>query len=120
MPRLLAAARVVGFVVLIVAAGAVSYQTIHTWRLFYSADPNSSSAMHYYGFTSSWTFFLPSLLAAATAALGGLALLRDRSSGNWLRVFYEVVYVALALYTLRVLWRTLYQAYDPTHSGPFL
>jgi hypothetical protein len=120
MPRLLAGARVVVFVVLLLAAGALSYQTVHTWRLFFLAGPKASSAMHYFGFTSSWTFFLPSLLVAATVALGGAALLRDRHSGQWARVVYEIAYVLLALYTFHVLWRTLYHAYDPSHSGPLL
>ena len=120
MTRLFAMIRIALVVAVFIAAMTVSYQAVHTWQLAFASDPNASENLHFYGFTSRWTFFFPSLLIAVSLALSSVAFLRDRQSRNTMRLLYEVACSALAFYILYILWKTIYLAYNPYHSGPFL
>jgi hypothetical protein len=118
--KALASVRVAAVACIWLACILIAYQVIHTWHLWTSAAPDSSEHPHYFALTSPWTFFLPSLLFAALAALCALPFLRDPTSRSWLRLAVELITTAVVLVGAWVLWHTLYLAYNPNHSGPFL
>ena len=106
--------RFAGAALLLVGAIAAELSVVRTWRLHIAQIPDS---YNYTAFTSVCTFFWPSTLAIALIVAGAVNSLRIQPATKG-RVVFELFYLVLALYFLIVLYRTMWWAYDPSHSGP--
>lgn len=108
--------RILAFCALALAAIYTEASLVSTWRL---AIVGIENLPNYTGFTSVWTFFWPCSVAI---------LLVVAAAGSWLRAgpiskgqaWFDLGYFLVALYFLFLVHRTVWFAYNPSHSGPAL
>lgn len=117
-PLLVASARCVGFVGVVLASSYVAWKDLANWHLMNNENPGLPPNLS--SFTSVWGPAFAFFLVCMCSVVGCLSLLRDIKSTRILRMILEFVYVGLVLYTLTVISKVVYFCYNPYHSGPSL
>lgn len=109
--------RIVAFCVLALAATYTEISLISTWCVHIARVPDDLP--HYTSFTSVWTFFWPCSIAILLVLAGAVNWLGDQPISK-ARAWFVLAYFVTALYFLFLVHRTMWFAYDPSHSGPAL
>ncbi|TFG80530.1 MAG: hypothetical protein E4H23_02235 [Chrysiogenales bacterium] len=118
LPKLVAAARWLAFLVIVIVSGAMAWKVIGIWQASLGLSPNLNNAI--VGITSPWHPFYTFLLTCLLCVLGAVPMLRERRSLSVPRLVFELAYTILALYLLYTIYVVLFTSFSNTVSGPLL
>jgi hypothetical protein len=118
LPKLIAAARWLAFLVVVAASGSIAWKVAGIWQSSMGLFPDQDNAI--LGITSPWHPFYAFLLACFLCVLGAIPMLRERRSLSLPRLVFELMYFVLALYLMVVISDVLFYAFSTGSSGPAL
>lgn len=111
LPRLVATARWLAFLVITVASGAIAWKVIGTWQGTLGLLPEFDNAI--VGLASPWNPFFTFLLTCLICILGAVPMLRDRRNPGLPRLLMELVYLILSLYLLYAIYQVVFASFAP-------
>jgi len=118
LPKLIAAARWLAFLVIVIASGAIAWKVIGIWQASLGLFPDQDNAI--LGINSPWHPFYTFLLTCSLCVLGAVPMLRDRRNLSVPRMVFELAYIILALYLLYTIYEVLFTSFSTAISGPAL
>ncbi|MCJ7525666.1 MAG: hypothetical protein MUP71_10675 [Candidatus Aminicenantes bacterium] len=118
LPKLVALARWLAFLVIVIVSGAMAWKVIGIWQASLGLLPNLNNAI--VGITAPWHPFYTFLLTCFLCVLGAVPMLRERRSLSVPRLVFELAYTILALYLLYTIHEVLFASFSTAVSGPLL
>lgn len=118
LPKLIATARWLAFLVIVIVSGAMAWKVIGIWQASLGLIPGPNNAI--LRITSPWHPFYTFLLTCFLCVLGAMPMLRERRSLSVPRLVFELAYAILALYLLYTIYVVLFTSFSNTVSGPLL
>lgn len=118
LPKLVALARWLAFLVIVIASGAVAWKVAGIWQASMGLFPDANNAI--LGINSLWHPFYTFLLTCFLCILGAVPLLRDRRNLSVPRMVFELIYLVLSLYLLYTISEVLFYSFSAGSSNPFL
>jgi hypothetical protein len=110
LPKLVALARWLAFLVITVASGAIAWKVIGTWQGTLGLLPEFDNAI--VGLSSPWNPFFTFLLTCFICVLGAVPMLRDRRNLGLPRLLMELVYLILSLYLLYAIYQVVFASFS--------
>ena len=111
LPRLVATARWLAFVIIVVASALIAWKIVGIWQGTLGLFPEFDNAI--VGVSSPWNPFYTFLLACFICVLGAVPMLRDRRNLGLPRLVIELVYLILSLYLLYAISQVVFASFSP-------
>lgn len=118
LPRLIATARWLAFLIIVIASGAVAWKVAGIWQTSMGLFPDTNNAI--LGMNSPWHPFYTFLLTCFLCVLGAAPMLRERRNLSAPRMIFELVYSILALYVLYTMSEIIFSSIANGSSATFL
>ncbi len=118
LPKLVALARWLSFLVIVIVSGAMAWKVIGIWQASLGLSPTMNNAI--VGITAPWHPFYTFLLTCFLCVLGAVPMLRERRSLSVPRLVFELAYTVLALYLLYTIYKVLFASFSTSISVPIL
>ena len=111
LPRLVALARWLAFLVILVASVLIAWKVVGIWQGTLGLLPEFDNAI--VGISSPWNPFYTFLLTCFICVLGAVPMLRDRRNLGIPRLVIELIYLILSLYLLYAISQVVFASYSP-------
>ena len=118
LPKLVALARWLSFLVIVIVSGAMAWKVIGIWQASLGLSPTMNNAI--VGITSPWHPFYTFLLTCFLCILGVVPMLRERRNLSVARLVFELSYTILALYLLYTIYKVLFTSFTTVATGPLM
>lgn len=111
LPRLVALARWLAFLIITVASALIAWKVVGIWQGTLGLLPEFDNAI--VGISSPWNPFYTFLLTCFICILGAVPMLRDRRNLGIPRLVSELAYLILSLYLLYAISQVVFASFSP-------